>query len=63
VSSLTIDLSALGFCDSAGINALVKMRKACDAAGSSFAVISLQPQVRRVFELTGLIEFLSVGPN
>jgi anti-sigma B factor antagonist len=60
---LTIDMSGVDFCDSAGINALVRIKKACDAAGGRFAVSSPQAHVRHVLAVSGLIEFLNVKPS
>jgi anti-anti-sigma factor len=59
---LTIDMSGVDFCDSAGINALVRLRNRCDAAAWQLTVRSPQAHVRHVFELSGLNEFLSVSP-
>jgi anti-sigma B factor antagonist len=61
-ATLTVDLSGVDFCDSAGINALVKLRKSCDASGWRLAVSNPQPHVRHVLELSGLIAFLGVSP-
>jgi anti-anti-sigma factor len=61
-ASLTVDLSGVAFCDSAGLNALVKLRKSCHASGWRLAVANPQPQVRHVLELSGLSEFLAVPP-
>jgi anti-sigma B factor antagonist len=60
---LTIDMSGVDFCDSAGISALVRIKKACDAAGGRFAVSSPQPHVRHVLAISGLTEFLAVKPT
>jgi anti-anti-sigma factor len=58
---LTVDLAGVSFCDSAGINGLVKIRNASAAAGWSFRLINLSPELDRVVcDLTGLGEFLGV---
>ena len=62
-ATLTIDLSDVPFCDSSGINGLVRIKKACDEAGGHMSVSSPQPQVRHVLGLTGLIEYLSIPPE
>ena len=61
--SLTIDLSEVAFCDSSGINGLIRVKKACDAAGGQLSLSSPQTRVRDVLRLTGLTEFLSVPPE
>ena len=62
-ASLTVDLSDVAFCDSSGINGLVRVKKACDAAGGQLSRLSPQPQVRDVLRLTGLTEYLSIPPE
>ena len=62
-TSLMVDLSDVAFCDSSGINGLIRVKKACDAAGGHLSLSSPQPQVRNVLRLTGLTEFLSVPPE
>lgn len=57
---LTVDMAAVDFCDSAGINALVSIRKLCDQHGWQLKVANLRPPVRRVVEITGLLEHLGV---
>lgn len=61
---LSVDLAGVGFCDSAGINALVKIRRACDESRSAFRVVNPQPTVRRVLvDLTGLGGLLNIPPE
>ncbi|MGE5829073.1 MAG: STAS domain-containing protein [Micromonosporaceae bacterium] len=61
---LTVDLSGVGFCDSAGINGLVQLRKSCAEAGWQFRLVNLNSSLRRVIcDLTGLGEFLNVQPS
>ena len=58
---LTVDLAGVGFCDSAGINGLVKIRNASAGAGWTFQMINLSPDLDRVIcDLTGLGDFLGV---
>jgi anti-sigma B factor antagonist len=58
---LTLDLSGVGFCDSAGISALVEIRQSCIESGWRLRVVRLQPNVRRVIvDFTGLGEYLDV---
>ena len=60
VPELVLDLAELRFCDSAGINALIRLRKLADQDGWGFALVRPQPPVRRVLDLTGLLTFLNV---
>jgi anti-sigma B factor antagonist len=58
---LTVDLAGVEFCDSAGINGLVKLRNASVEQDSRFRVANPRPHVRRVLaDLTGLGEFLGI---
>jgi anti-anti-sigma factor len=58
---LTIDLAEVGFCDSAGVNALVKIRKLSEQRGWQLRVANPHDAVRRVLELTGLATYLNVS--
>jgi anti-anti-sigma factor len=60
--TVTVDLTDLAFCDSAGINALVRLRKSCDRVGGQLVVANPPAQVRYVFEVNGLLEYLDVQP-
>ena len=58
-STVSVDLSDLQFIDSTGITALVAARKEVIALGHGFEVLGASGMVRRVFEITGLVRFLS----
>jgi anti-sigma B factor antagonist len=60
VINLVIDLANLMFLDSTGISLLVTDFKRATASGGSFAVRNASPEVMRVFDITGLVELLSV---
>ena len=56
-----IDLAGVPFCDSTGINALVRIRMHCDSTGRLLTLTNLGPEVHRVLvELTGLGQYLNV---
>jgi anti-anti-sigma factor len=60
-AELTIDMAAVGFCDSAGIGALVTLRHRCDERGWRLRLVNLQPALRRMLvEFSGLGEYLNV---
>ncbi len=50
--TLQVDLSAVTFLDSSGVGALVGLRNAALNKGGSLVLVSPQPPVRRVLELT-----------
>jgi anti-anti-sigma factor len=55
-----VDLAALTYIDSVGIGLLVASRRRLDAEGRTFSVRNPAPQVRRLLEITGLIEYLGL---
>ena len=58
---VVVDLSAVTFLDSSGLNALVSGQRALDGRGIGLRVVSPEDNpVRRVFEITQLTESLSV---
>ena len=56
---LVIDAAGLVFCDSVGISTLVQLRQRSDTYGWTFRVERVQPYVRRVLDLLGLLEYLN----
>jgi anti-anti-sigma factor len=55
--TVVVDFSALDFCDSSGMRALVRARKELRAYGGDLTVSSPSPNVRRALKALGL-EFL-----
>ncbi len=60
ITELIIDMTNLGFIDSSGISRFVALRQSTIDAGGTFRLINLAPNVRRVFEITGLIETFGI---
>lgn len=58
--ALTLDLSDVGFVDSSGLGVLVAVHRHTANRGGDFVVRSAPPQVRRLFEITRLDDFLTV---
>ena len=56
--AVTLDLSRLAFMDSTGLHALLKVSDRCRENDYEFRIIPGQPQVQRLFELTGLMDVL-----
>lgn len=50
---IVVDCAGLRFCDSTGLNALLRARTAAQAAGAGIELAALQPPVARMFEITG----------
>jgi anti-anti-sigma factor len=59
---LTFDMRDVTMVDSVGIGALVRISQRAHAVDCVFAVAHVRPLVRRVLEVTGLVEVLNVQP-
>lgn len=62
-ASLIIDLAALEFLDSNGINLLLALRQRSGQFGCAMALTEPQPYVRRVLEITRLQTVFHFIPN
>ena len=49
--ALVLDLKDLSYISSAGIRVVIAAQKSMKAAGGGFAIVNLQPQIRKVFEI------------
>ena len=56
---LELDLEEITFLDSAGISVLVRHHRQRCENGGSFRIVELSRAVRRVLEITGLLELLT----
>ena len=56
---IRLDLSGLSFCDSSGISAMLMASQSWTKAGGHLSIASPQDAVRRVLEITGLLDRLS----
>lgn len=50
---IVVDCSGLGFCDSSGLNTLLRARLRILEAGGRLDLVGLRPPVDRTFEITG----------
>ena len=55
-----VDMSGVPFIDSTGVGVLVGALKLARQQGGSFAIANPQSRVRRVFEITGLMDALPI---
>ncbi len=55
-----VDLSELQFMDSVGLGSIVRAHGRADANGNHLVVRLGRPQVRRLFEITGILERLDI---
>ncbi|AYN43329.1 anti-sigma factor antagonist [Streptomyces dangxiongensis] len=58
VPLLILDLTQADFCDSSALGAFVEMHRRRSDAGHRFALTGVQPEVRRILELTRLTSVL-----
>ncbi|MEU8925245.1 STAS domain-containing protein [Kitasatospora sp. NPDC048545] len=58
---LVVDMSAVDFCDSTALNALLEARLTANAADIDLLVAGPRPQARRLFEITGADEILNLS--
>jgi anti-sigma B factor antagonist len=56
---IRLDLSGLSFCDSSGISAMLMASQEWTKRGGHLSIASPQDAVRRVLEITGLLDRLS----
>lgn len=60
VSSIVVDAAELQFLDSSGISELLRLRQRAVDGGGEFRVRATSTSVRRVLEITGLVELFKV---
>ncbi|MFB6893223.1 STAS domain-containing protein [Kitasatospora sp. NPDC056327] len=59
-SCLVVDLAGVGFCDSSGLNALLRARLDCEGRGVRLVLAAPTAQLRRLLDLTGAGEVFTV---
>jgi anti-sigma B factor antagonist len=62
-SVLIVDMAGTTFCDSAGINALVRAHKRATANDAEIRLVLASPGVRRVLAITGIDRLLTIYPT
>jgi anti-anti-sigma factor len=60
---VVVDLTKSAFLDSSGLGALTNSMRNIERKGGGLVVINTDDQMRRVFELTGLMRVLNVVPD
>ncbi|MHC4271839.1 MAG: STAS domain-containing protein [Planctomycetota bacterium] len=60
VKTLVVDLQEVDFITSAGVGIMTKAKALLDRNNGSFAMINLQPQIKKVFEIMRLVPTLNV---
>jgi anti-sigma B factor antagonist len=63
IKSVIVDLSRVGFMDSTGLALLINANRRLSLRRKGFAVVCPPGPLRRVFEITDMIETLHVCPD
>ncbi len=58
--TLVLDMAGVDFITSAGIGAIAKTKASLKQRGGDLAMVNLQPQVKKVFEIMRLLPVLNV---
>ena len=61
--TVIVDLSEVEFMDSTGLALLIRAQRRLSRYGRGFAVVCPDGAVRRIFELTDMVETLRVSPT
>jgi anti-anti-sigma factor len=62
VCDLVVDVGLLTFIDSTGLSLLVSLQKRVRESGRALTVVDPTPMARRLFQITGLDQVLTVEP-
>lgn len=57
---LIVDMCAVDFCDSWGLNTMVTAKRLAAEHGVRIGLVGLTPQVRTIFHITGVDHFIPV---
>ena len=60
VKTLVLDMSGVDFIASSGVGTIIKTKENLTRKAGDFAMINLQPQVKKAFEIMNLIPALNV---
>lgn len=61
--TLIADMSTTAFCDSAGVDALVRAFRRATESGGAMKLVAATPAVRRVLAITGVDRLVAVYPS
>jgi anti-sigma B factor antagonist len=62
-ATLIVDMGGTTFCDSAGVNALVRAHKRATANGSEMRLVVRASAVQRVLDITGVDHLMDMYPS
>jgi len=59
VKNLIFDFKNVGFMDSSGVGLIIGRYKNIEKVGGKVAIVNLMPQIKRIFEISGLFKIVS----
>jgi anti-sigma B factor antagonist len=62
-ATLIVDMTRTTFCDSAGVNAIVRAYQRAEACGARMRLVVNAPTVRRVLAITGVDRLVGTCPS
>jgi anti-sigma B factor antagonist len=62
-ATLIVDMTRTTFCDSAGVNAIVRAYKRAEACGARMRLVASAPTVQRVLAITGVDRLVGTWPS
>ena len=63
VRGLVADVAEVTFMDSTMLRELLRAHREMEAAGSRFVLAGVQPEVRRLLDLTGTVDLFALAPT
>lgn len=60
IKHLILDLRKVNFIDSSGLGAILGRFKRLSQQGGRLSAVNVSPQVRRIFELSGLLKIMEI---
>lgn len=60
IKHLILDLKKVNFIDSSGLGAILGRFKRLSQQGGRVSAVNVSPQVRRIFELSGLLKIMKI---
>jgi anti-anti-sigma factor len=60
IKAIVLDMGGLTYISSAGIRVVLSTEKALKKRGASFAMINLQPQIKKVFEAMKILPIFNI---
>jgi anti-anti-sigma factor len=59
-STVVVDMTGTAFCDSTGLNVLVRAHKRLEGAGGELRLVIREPTLLRIFTVTGMISMFHI---